>query len=88
MVAISTAAKMRLMSSGLLVNTCGPGWMPCSRNAARMMAVAPLPGMPMASSGTKAPPTEAVAAAFAATMPSGAPSPSLCRDLPYWFSMP
>ena len=86
--AMKTAANTVLTSAGLLAKTCGPGWMPCSRKAARMMAVAPLPGMPIASSGTRAPPTEAVAADFAETMPSGMPVPSSRPLLPYWPSMP
>jgi hypothetical protein len=44
--------------------------------------------MPIASSGTKAPPTEAVAADFAATIPSGIPEPSALPFLPYWLSIP
>ena len=40
-----------------------------------MIAVAPLPGMPMVISGIMAPPTEAVAAVCGATMPSGMPVP-------------
>ena len=53
-----------------------------------MMAVAPDPGMPMVSSGIMAPPTEAVAAACGATMPSGMPVPISLRRRPYCASTP
>ncbi len=53
-----------------------------------MMAVAPEPGMPMVSSGIMAPPTEAVAAACGATMPSGMPVPISLRRRPYCASTP
>ena len=71
-----------------LWNTCGPGCSPCSRNAPRMMAVAPLPGMPIVTSGMIAPPTEAVAAACGATMPSAMPLPMSCLRRPYCASTP
>ena len=68
--------------------TCGPGCSPCSRNAPRMIAVAPLPGMPIVTSGISAPPTEDVAAVCGATIPSGIPVPSSARRRPYCSSVP
>ena len=53
-----------------------------------MMAVAPLPGMPMVKSGIIAPPTEEVAAVCGAMMPSAMPLPSSLPRLPYWPSAP
>ena len=84
----NTAAKTANTRSPDLKKTCGPGCTPCSMKAAMMMAVAPEPGMPMVSSGTMAPPTEAVAADCGATMPSAMPVPSSRRRLPYWLSRP
>ncbi len=53
-----------------------------------MIAVAPLPGMPIVSSGIMAPPTDEVAAVCGATIPSAMPVPSSRRRLPYCPSAP
>ena len=53
-----------------------------------MMAVAPLPGMPIVTSGIIAPPTDAVAAVCGAMMPSGMPVPSSLFLRPYCISVP
>ncbi|MNC88704.1 hypothetical protein D3C83_45480 [compost metagenome] len=86
--ATKSEAKIAYTISPELTNTCGPGCTPFSRKAARMIAVAPLPGMPIVSSGISAPPTDAVAAVWGARIPSGIPLPSSLRRFPYCASAP
>ena len=81
-------AKIVYTMSPLVWKICGPGCTPCRRNAPRITAVAPLPGMPRARSGTMWPPTVAVEASWGATIPSGMPVPSLSRRAPYCASTP
>ena len=71
-----------------MLNSSGPGWMPCSRKAPIITAVAPLPGMPNVSSGIMAPPVEALMAELVEFSPSHDPLPNSSGFLLTWRSTP
>ena len=62
--------------SGRFSNSSGPGCSPYMMNAASSTAVEPEPGTPSVSSGTIAPPVEALFAASGPATPSIMPVPN------------
>ena len=67
--------KMELTNSMLVWNKIGPGLIPCRVNAANIIAVVELPGIPKVIRGTIAPPTDALFADSGAAIPLIIPVP-------------
>ena len=64
------------MNSGRSANRVGPGMKLCTMKTASIIAVSASPGMPSASSGTRAEAGTALFAVSQAIRPSGAPLPN------------
>ena len=73
-------------SSGCLVITCGPGWMPWIISAPIISAISGLDGMPSVSMGTKLVCAPALLAASGAATPSIAPLPKREGSAAIFFS--